>query len=46
MRFPIRSLGSRMPLLDETKMHDWRKNRDGNTGIAMNAGWSRAIDMA
>jgi len=35
-----------MPLFDETKMQDCRKNRDGNTGIAMNEGWSRAIDMA
>ena len=29
-------LGSRMPLFAETKMHEWRKIRDGKTGIAMN----------
>jgi len=40
-RLPMRSLGSRMPLLAETKMQEWRKNRDGKTGMAMNAGSSR-----
>ena len=25
-----------MPLFAETKMHEWRKKRDGNTGIATN----------
>ncbi len=30
-----------MPLFAETKMHEWRKKRDGNTGMAIKAGSSR-----
>src|SRR6267378_872085 len=37
-RLPFKSSGRRMPLFAETKMHEWRKKRDGNTGIAMNGG--------
>jgi len=37
---PARSFGSRMPLFVETKMHECRKKRDGNTGIAIKAGSS------
>ena len=43
-RLPMRSFGSRMPLCAETKMHEWRKSRDGKTGIAMNGGSSRDSD--
>jgi hypothetical protein len=39
-RLPLRSSGLRTPLLVETKMQEWRKKRDGNAGIAMNAGLS------
>ncbi len=44
MRLPIRSLGSLMPLLADTKTQECRKNRDGNTGMAMKAGSSRCSD--
>ena len=44
MRLPFRSAGSRMPLFAETKMHEWRKKRDGNTGMAMNGGLSECSD--
>ena len=37
-RLPIRSFGSRMPLAECTKMHEWRKDRDGKTGMATNRG--------
>src|SRR3954467_2475706 len=37
-RLPLRSSGLRMPLFDETKMHEGRKKRDGNSGMAMNGG--------
>jgi hypothetical protein len=43
-RLPTRSFGSRMPLFAETKMQEWRKKRDGKTGMAMNAGSSRISD--
>ena len=43
-RLPIRSFGSRMPLWAETKMQEWRKKRDGKTGMATNAGSSRISD--
>src|ERR1044071_10252234 len=39
-RLPFRSSGLRMPLFAETKMHEWRKDRDGNTGMAMKGGLS------
>src|SRR5260221_7703227 len=39
-RLPFRSSGLRMPLFDEMKMHEWRKKRDGNAGMAMNGGFS------
>ncbi len=38
---PASSFGSRMPLFAETKMHECRKKRDGNTGMAIKAGSSR-----
>ena len=44
MRLPARSFGSRMPLWVETKMHEWRNMRDGNTGIAMKGRGSRKSD--
>ena len=44
MRLPIRSLGSRMPLLVEMKIPLWRKSREGNTGMAMKGGFVRASD--
>ena len=31
----MRSVGSLMPLFAFTYTHEWRKKRDGNTGIAM-----------
>src|SRR4030042_2957325 len=37
-RLPIRSFGSRMLLLADTKIEAWRNTRDGNTGIAINDG--------
>ena len=40
MRLPLRSSGLRMPLFAETKMQEWRKKRDGNTGMAMKGGLS------
>ena len=43
-RLPFRSCGLRMPLFGLTKMHEWRKKRDGKTGMAMNAGSSRISD--
>ena len=43
-RLPIRSFGSRMPRLALTKMHEWRKNRDGKTGMATNGRGSRNSD--
>jgi hypothetical protein len=39
-RRPFSSPGLRMPLLAETKMHEWRKNRDGKAGSAMKGGSS------
>src|SRR5258707_14645010 len=39
-RLPFKSSGLRMPLFDEMKMHEWRKKRDGNAGVAMNGGVS------
>src|SRR6185503_8008021 len=35
---PTSCSGLVMPLLAETKMHEWRKQRDGNAGIAMKGG--------
>ena len=35
-RFPIRSFGSRMPLWRLMKMQEWRKYREGKTGMATN----------
>src|SRR5258706_15795896 len=43
-RLPFRSSGLRMPLFDEMKMHEWRKKRDGNAGMAMNGGVSAGSD--
>src|SRR5262245_38930576 len=39
-RLPFRSSGLRMPLLAEKKMQEWRNEREGNTGMAMNGGLS------
>ena len=41
-RLPASSRGSRMPLFADTKMLPCRNIRDGNTGMAMNGGSSRA----
>src|SRR5258708_39497127 len=43
-RLPFRSSGLRMPLFDEMKMHEWRKKRDGNAGMAMKGGVSVCSD--
>jgi hypothetical protein len=40
IRLPLSSSGLRMPLFAETKMHECRKKRDGNAGIAMKGGLS------
>ncbi len=40
MRLPFRSSGRLMPLFAETKMQEWRNERDGNTGMAMKGGLS------
>ena len=39
-RLPFRSSARRMPLFAEMKMHEWRKKREGKTGMAMNGGFS------
>ena len=44
MRFPTRSAGLRIPLFAETKMQEWRKNREGNTGMAMKGESPRPTD--
>ena len=33
-----------MPLFAETKMQEWRKKREGNTGMAMKGGFSVPSD--
>src|SRR5258707_57401 len=38
-RLPFRSSGLRMPLFDEMKMQEWRKNGDGNARMAMKSGF-------
>jgi hypothetical protein len=40
MRLPLSCSGLVMPLFAETKMHEWRKKREGKTGMAMNGGFS------
>src|SRR6267142_2665391 len=43
-RLPFSSSGRRTPPLAEMKMHEWRKKRDGNAGIAMNGGFGALSD--
>ena len=40
-RLPFRSSGFLMPLFAETKMQEWRKQREGKAGMAMNGGSAR-----
>ena len=44
MRLPIRSFGSRMPGAGVDVDAEWRKKRDGKTGMATNGRGSRNID--
>src|SRR3954468_19523381 len=41
---PFSSSGRRIPLFAETKMHEWRKKRDGKIGMAMNGGLGELSD--